>query len=196
MSARPASAYLADFSRRDGVNPSARAMPPQSLAERLEAARREGYEQGKAETIAICDARIAEIGSLVQAELAEARKAWAADEGARLAQQMQAGLDALGAGICEATARAIGPVLGGEVVRRSLVELATTVEALLAREPEIGITIAGPKDLLSILAARLSERPSITYRASDQCEVEVRAGTTQLRTRLQHWARLLEEARS
>lgn len=200
MRGLPASAYLADFSRAgEGAAPNARPVvqPVTSIADRIEAARADGYERGKAEATAAGEGRLAELRARVDAELAEARKAWTAEQGARLAGQLQAGLDGLSAGLADATARVLEPFLTAQIKQRAIAELADTVKAILAREPEIGIGIAGPADLLAALGTRLSDAASsITYRASNQCEVEVRAGHTVLLTRLQDWARRIEEARA
>jgi hypothetical protein len=192
MSGHPASAYLAEFSRGgDGVRPAPR---PPSAAERIEAARAEGYAQGTADATAVAEARLAELRSQFDAGLADARRAWAAEQGARLAGQLQTGLDGLLEDLAQATARVLEPLLAAEVARRTIEELAGTVEALLAREPEAGIAISGPKDILAAMRARMSSAASITYRPCDACEVEVRSGQTVLLTRLQEWARRIEEA--
>jgi hypothetical protein len=200
MSAAPAAPYLTEFGSAAG--PSVLAMVGQlGLSEEEQAAARiaeahaEGFEKGRAAALAALEPKLAEQAAQFQRQLAQERAAWAAREGDKLAGALAAGLEALEARIADAVTRILAPFLEARLCHQAVAELRAELDVLLAREPEIGLSIAGPEDLLEALRSRLSDqRCSVTYVTSQACDVSVGAGQTLLQTRLAAWKARIEEA--
>jgi hypothetical protein len=200
MSATPAASYLMEFGRDGGMAPPRRAADgavadPGDTASRIEAAHASGFDSGRAAAMAALEARLEEERAASARQLAAARQAWAAQEGERLALQLSAGLDELQARLSEATARVLEPFLRAELRRQAIASLGLELEALLARDPGIGISVTGPEDLLEALRDRLSGTAcAATYLTSGEPDVRILAGETILETRLAAWAAKIEEA--
>jgi hypothetical protein len=200
MSAAPAAPYLTEFGSAAG--PSVLAMVGQlGLSEEEQAAARiaeahaEGFEKGRAAALAALEPKLAEQAAQFQRQLAQERAAWAARDGDKLAGALAAGLEALEARIADAVTRILAPFLEARLCHQAVAELRAELDVLLAREPEIGLSIAGPEDLLEALRSRLSDqRCSVTYVTSQACDVSVGAGQTLLQTRLAAWKARIEEA--
>jgi hypothetical protein len=200
MSAAPAAPYLTEFGPSAG--PSVLAMVGQlglsdeeQAAARIAEAHAEGFEKGKAAALATLEPRLAEQAAQFRRQLAQERAAWAAREGDKLAGELAAGLETLEARIADAVARVLAPFLEARLCRQAVAELRTELDALLTRDSEIGLSITGPEDLLQVLRSQLSDqRCSVTYAASEACDVSVSAGQTQLHTRLAAWKARIEEA--
>jgi hypothetical protein len=183
MSAVPATSYLMEFGRDGGLplqrRDAASLAEADDAAARIDAAHASGFESGKAAAMAALEARLEDERASFARQLASARQAWVAEEGAKLAQRLSAGLGELEARIADTTARVLEPFL----------------EAVLSREPGIEVGVTGPEDLLQALRDGLAGRAcAATYRPSDALDVRIVAGQTVLETRLAAWVAGIEEA--
>ncbi|MDX2202218.1 MAG: hypothetical protein NW223_05670 [Hyphomicrobiaceae bacterium] len=201
MNVMPVAQFLKDFS---DVPLSAPVGPsPEELAEEraaaVEAARAEGHEAGREEGLtearAEAEARLAEQEQDFAQRLAEARATWVASEGAQLAASIGKALTHIHDEIIAVTAEVLKPFLVEAVRKQALAELSRTVEDILKREPEAGIAISGPEDLIRSLEVALSEHAgAMTFTPSQTMEIEVKAGHALLSTRIAAWVEKINEA--
>jgi hypothetical protein len=199
MSAVPATAYLMEFGRDGGLplqrRDAASLAEADDAAARIDAAHASGFESGKAAAMAALEARLEDERASFARQLASARQAWVAEEGAKLAQRLSAGLGELEARIADTTARVLEPFLEAELRRQAIAALRAELEAVLSREPGIEVGVTGPEDLLQALRDGLAGRAcAATYRPSDALDVRIVAGQTVLETRLAAWVAGIEEA--
>ena len=171
----------------------------EALSERMEAARASGFADGEAAAKAALELQLAQEREAHACELAAERQAWASGEGRKLAEQLAAGLGEIEAGIEQAAARVLAPVLQAELRRHALAELQVELDVLLTKDAGISVTISGPEDLLESLRKGLAERlpgkaSAVICRPSAEPEVRIAAGQTVLETRLAAWAARIEEA--
>jgi hypothetical protein len=196
MNVMPVAAFLKDFSDclPEAVGFS-HEETPEERAEAIEAARLEGMAQGRDEVTAEMDARLAEQEAAFEVRLAQARQDWATRDGARLAAAMLQGLDGMRDDVLAATAEALKPFMIESVRQKAVAELSRAIDDMLLRDPEIGIVISGPEDLLKVVEERLSERAgSFTFKPAESAEVEVKAGAALLSTRIAPWVEKIKEA--
>lgn len=199
MNVMPVAGFLKDFSDYVPVVVDTAADYAPELAadyaEQIEAARAEGITQGREEARAEMEAHIAEIEAGFEARLVQEREAWAERDGSRLAAAMLQGLEGVREEVVAATAQVLKPFLVEAVRQKALTELARAIDDLLLRDPEAGMVITGPADLLKVLELNLSERAgSFTFKPGDTAEVEVKAGAALLSTRIGSWAEKIGEA--
>lgn len=200
MNVMPVAGFLKDFSDYvpavvDTAMDFAPEADPVDVTEQIEAARAEGVAQGHEEARAEMEARFAELEAAFEARLAQERDAWAQHDGARLAAAMLQGLDGVREDVVAATAQVLKPFLIDSVRQKAVAELSRAIEDLLLRDPEAGMVISGPKDLLDVLEVHLNERAgSFTFKPSEIPEVEVKAGAALLSTRIAAWVEKINEA--
>lgn len=201
MNVMPVARFLKDFS--DVSLPAPPGPSLEELAEEraqaVEAARAEGHEAGRAEGLAEAraetDALLAQQEADFARRLAEARQAWVDQEGSALAASIGKALTRIHDDVLSATADVLKPFLVEAVRQRALAELSRTIEDILKREPDAGIAISGPEDLLKALEVQLSEHAgAMTFTPSSSPEVEVQAGHALLSTRISAWADKIHEA--
>ena len=97
--------------------------------------------------------------------------------------------------MAETTARVLEPFLRAELRRQAIADLRAELEVLLRKDAGIGISVAGPEDLLQALRDRLSGTScAVTYLANTEPDVRIAAGQTILETRLEAWAAKIAEA--
>lgn len=168
---------------------------PADVTERIEAAHAEGIAQGREDARAEMEARFAELEAGFEERIQKEREVWAQRDGARLAAAMLQGLDGVREDVVAATAQVLKPFLIESVRQKALAELSRAIEDLLLRDPEAGMVISGPKDLLDVLELHLNERAgSFTFKPSETPEVEVKAGAALLSTRIAAWVEKINEA--
>lgn len=199
MNVMPVAGFLKDFSDYVPVVETALEYMPEAepvdYTEQLDAARADGVAQGREEARAEMEARFAELEAAFEARLQQEREAWAQRDGARLAAAMLQGLEGVREDVIAATAQGLKPFLVESVRQRALAELSKAIEDLLLRDPEAGMVISGPKDLLDVLEVHLAERAgSFTFKPSETPEVEVKAGAALLSTRIAAWVEKINEA--
>lgn len=200
MNVMPVAGFLKDFSDYlpvvgDAPMEYAHEAEPVDYTEQIEAARADGIAQGRDEVRAEMEARFAELEAAFDARLAQERDAWAQRDGARLAAAMLQGLDGVREEVVAATAQVLKPFLVESVRQKALLELSRAIEDVLLRDPDTGMVISGPKDLLAVLELHLNERAgSFTFKPCDTAEVEVKAGAALLSTRMAAWVEKINEA--
>jgi len=196
MNVMPVASFLKDFSDyvpepvQFGQEPE-----PVDNTEALEAARAEGMAQGREEALAEMGARVAELEAAFEARLASERAAWARQDGALLATAILHGLENVREQVIDATAQVLKPFVADGVRQRALAELGRCIDDMLLRDPELGIVVSGPQDLVKVLELHLSERAgNFTFKPSASPEVEVKAGPALLSTRIASWLEKIDEA--
>jgi len=200
MNVMPVAGFLKDFSDYvpvvvDAPMEYAPEPEPIDISEQLEAARAEGIAQGREEARAEMESRFAELETAFEARLAQEREAWVQRDGSRLAAAMLQGLEGVREDVVAATAQVLKPFLIETVRQRALSELSRAIEDLLLRDPDTGMVISGPRDLLAVLELHLAERAgSFIFKVSETPEVEVKAGAALLSTRMAAWVEKINEA--
>jgi len=208
MSAVPVASYLAEFGSGADVGSGGPAWAPLGAGDgergataadvvsaRIEAAQAAGFASGKAAAMAILDARLKDQRAEFERELTSEREAWVAGEAERLATRLTGGLGELEQRLAETTARVLEPFLRAELRRQAIADLRAELEVLLRKDAGIGISVAGPEDLLQALRDRLSGTScAVTYLANTEPDVRIAAGQTILETRLEAWAAKIAEA--
>jgi hypothetical protein len=205
MSAVPAAAYLADFGREAMIagkatlvpQPLAREAGPSAaeIAARIDAAHAGGFESGKAAALAELEHKLQAQQVAHEELIAAERQAWASAEGERLAELIGAGLAEIEGRIADTVGRILQPFLGTALRRRAVGDLRAELEALLAKEPGISISITGPQDLLDEMRQRLDGKTqAATYHAAEGVDLRVEAGQSVLETRLGAWLTKMQEA--
>jgi hypothetical protein len=191
MTAVPAAAYLMDFAGEGRHGGGGRAG---EVAARIEAAHASGFEAGRSAARAELEAKLAEQRAAASRELAAARQAWVREEAQRLSERLAAGLAELEAGVADAAARALLPVLRSELQQQAIADLRADLERLTI-DPAVAITVRGRHDLLHALQAALSGSPrNVTYEPDGGADLRIAAGPAILETRLGAWAARIEEA--
>ena len=172
----------------------AQAKADAQLAEALEQARAQAHEAGRAEAERETrEAVVAELAGAHEQALEEARAAWVAEESARLAEALEAGLTDLQIRLAEKLARALEPFLARALREKACAEMAAMLERLLAAgEAGAEIRVEGPQDLLDALRAKLPERPGLVLHVvSGRPDIRVSCADTTLETQIAQWSRIL-----
>ena len=196
MNLIPVSAILKDFSEcpPEPVGISHEAFEEMS-APLIAAAREEGRQAGREEALAEAEAQIAEREAQFAAQLAAAREAWVASESKVLAEQINKGFAGLHDTVLAQVGQVLKPFLVEEVRQKAIAELAIAVGSLLSKEPDVGLEIAGPADLVKCLEGKLVDHADAVSTASANfCEVEVKVGSTVVATRIAAWLERINEA--
>lgn len=189
----PLAAYL-DRGNAGGAGAAAPFVPQMSREEELAQARQESESLGR--EVARCEheAVLLNERQLFDARLAEARQAWAQEQGQELAKAIGDGLSRIEAAIGEVTARLLEPLIIAEARRTALAELKETLSELLANPETATLRIEGPDDLLAALRQGLGLKNNIAFQVSDRPDIHVETGNTVIETRLGPWAARLREA--
>ncbi|WP_372425379.1 hypothetical protein [Salinarimonas chemoclinalis] len=125
-----------------------------------------------------------------EAVLADARAAWAREEGERLAEGVREGLATIEERIAEAAARALAPLLEAAARDKALAALASSVATLLRAEPALVLVARGPADLGEALLARLGDAASaVRFDPAETPDIVVEGEDVVIETRLSEWAR-------
>lgn len=206
MTALPASGYLVEFGAGgDAAGDHAGALGalagsgetpffPVACPTRAENAYEEGVESGRAAAKAEYEAKLEQHKAAFDKELAAARQAWCREQSDKLAQHLAASLKGLEVNIAETAARLLKPFLMERVKQAAIEDLCASLEGLLTREVSRTINVSGPEDLLEALRTRLADTAAVTYTCSNECDVRVLVGQTQIETRLGAWFSRIEEA--
>lgn len=157
-----------------------------------EEARRLALEEA-AVALGACEQQLADaeaaFAARLEAEMAEARARWCAQESERLAGLLQSGLDTVEAQIGEAIAAILRPFVREAARARALDELARRVRELLrAGAAGPAITITGSGDLAAALRARLADVPGIALAEGPATDLRITCDDSVLETQLSGWA--------
>lgn len=193
MTAIPLARFLVDFGTDVDRNADGARAESVSNAKMAESHAR-GYAEGKAAAEAAFAPRLEAQQIDFEQRLAAARKSWADAEGVALSDALVRAMKDLEARLAETTARILQPFLEADICRTAVAELATAIDAVLARDKAARIEITGPDDLLGALRVRLADKSSATFASSETCDIRVSIDQTVLETRLGAWMAAIEEA--
>jgi hypothetical protein len=160
------------------------------LAEAYHRGVQEGLDAGKSEA---ATARALERADLQKRTVIE-KLDFQMNEYARLSETLTAGFAELERRVAQATARVLQPLLIESVTGQIVDELCENV-ARLTRAGGVGlIKVRGPERLLSALKGKIeSLAVDVEYVEEEGVEISVSAQTTEIRSELAAWARLIED---
>lgn len=122
------------------------------------------------------------------------RERWAREEAEKLSAELTTGLKIIEEKVSDKVAKILIPFLGATLREQVLSELASTLDALLARGNATSVTIAASADLISELEPRLNvPSDSIKYLRSQESDFRIVADETIIETRLSAWLGRLSE---
>lgn len=198
-------ATSASVSRLFRAVPMQAAAAAESEADRLEAARKQGFGEGLAQARAELAAereqeRLAHGHALAQVreELSEA----VAD---RLVGELNDALERMRRALAEQIAAVLRPQLLDRLEQMSVEAIADVLPVLAAEERLAVVEVSGPERLLASLKDRLEDGAAeglsaaafeIRYSASDQPEIRVCANAAVIETQLRRWRAMVEESKS
>ena len=155
-----------------------------------------GVEDGKAAVEAEIAARLEEQKATFERDLVVARQSSCLEQGARIADQIQAAIGELEGRITDSTERVLRPFLDQAIRVQAIVELRATLQELVGKTPGITLEISGPEDLLAAVRASLpASSATVSYIANEACDVQVKAGASILETRIAAWLNQIEGPR-
>lgn len=193
--ALPVAYYLRDLSgdteRRGGRSLSQGGV---SESEALIAdAHARGVLEGRAAAQVEQDAALAQQQASFDQKLAAERQRWAAEQGAHLSALIATAFEDLEHRVAERVGAILKPFLSDSVRAKALEELSAFLNLMLAKGEYAKIAISGPKDLLSEIEARLSERHAgVTFAESDGTDVAVSADGTIIETQIGAWTEAIQ----
>ena len=204
MSVVPAAHFLMDFGGSEPVL----AVPDEMLAveeaaivadvatDPVDEAYVRGVEDGKAAVEAEIAARLEEQKATFERDLVASRESSCLEQGARIAEQLQAAIGDLEGRITDSTERVLRPFLDQAIRVQAIVELRATLLELVGKTPGITLEISGPEDLLAAVRASLpASNATVSYIANEACDVQVKAGASILETRIAAWLDKIEGPR-
>jgi hypothetical protein len=166
------------------------AKPNASL--RLEQAHLRAFEEGRAAARKELDDERGGLREALDAELAKARAAWAAEEGARLAQAHRAAIDSFETRCAQAVANILRPFLVRETIARVTDALVENLEAMFVARAQGIFEISGPAELLAALKEKFAAGAArMEFRPDDSLDVRVRVDETIIETQLGPWLKVL-----
>jgi len=196
VSGVPIANFLVDFGNKDlslelapaTLSPVLPIAEEVNWAERTEEAHARGFEEGRQAAEAEMETRLAECKAETEREIAAARAAWCAEAGPQLAAQFSTAVREMEDRVTDAIERILRPFLVSAVRRHAVNELRTTLEDLIGKNPGVALEISGPEDLLEAVRESLPESlKEVSYAANDAREIQVKAGTALIETRISNW---------
>jgi hypothetical protein len=167
---------------------------PRITAEDLERAvafaRREASAALAAANEAAAQTRIQDQAEF-DARLAEARAAWAREEGDVLALQINEAIGALEHRIGDTVAHVLTPFLDTEIRAKAVTDLCALVRTRLGGAPGAAVRISAPQDLLEAMRAGLGEMPGLAFAQEEGPEIRVVADDTLMESQLAAWSERL-----
>lgn len=162
----------------------------EKLSEAYHRGVQEGLDAGKAEA---ATARALERADLQKRAVIE-KLDFQMNEFGRLSETLKDGFADLERRIAQATARVLQPLLEQAVSRQIVEELAENV-ARLTRAGNLGLLkVRGPERLLSALKSKIEALAvDVEYVEEDGVEITVSAQSTEIRSELGAWSRLIED---
>jgi len=196
----PAAARLVEFSAMPIAEPSrpaiqifARPKSQSEIAAEREAERvAEAYLRGRNEGLdtarAEYQAKLKEAEAAFEGRLGAERLAWASEQGARLAEQVDGAFDALNSDIGDAVASILSPFIETALRARMVEELLRTLEKVLKGGRPQTLKIKGPEDLLQAIRRALGESAAaVEFETTEDVDVRVVADRTVIETQLDAW---------
>ena len=204
MSVVPAALFLMDFGGRGAALDIAdemlavdeAAIVADVATDPVDEAYVRGVEDGKAAVEAEIVARLDEQKERFERDLAASRESSCLEQGARIAEQLQAAIGDMEGRIADSTERVLRPFLDQVIRVQAIVELRATLQELVGKSPGITLEISGPEDLLAAVRASLpASVATVSYNANEACDVQVKAGASILETRIAAWLDQIERPR-
>jgi hypothetical protein len=197
----PAAPFLVDFASPVLAPELAEDVPQQASspggeidwAERVEEAYARGIEEGKRSAEAEAVVLLEEQKAVLDQSLAAAREGWCNEEGPKIAEQIGTALRDMEHRIAESAERVLRPFLAQAVRDQAIGQLRTIVHELVATNSGIALEISGPEDILNAIRTALSASlASATYVVDEASDVQVKAGTSVIETRISAWLKSSE----
>ncbi len=196
MSGVPIANFLVDFGNKDlslelapaTLSPVLPIVEEVNWAERLEEARARGFEEGRQAAELEVEKRLSEQKAEAEQDIAAARATWCAEAGPQLADQFSTAVREMEDRVTDALERVLRPFLVSAVRKHAISELRATLEELVGKNPGIALEISGPEDLLEAVRESLpASLKDVGYAANDAREIQVKAGTALIETRIANW---------
>lgn len=161
----------------------------------IAAAEARGYAAGRAEADAVLEAQRARHEQERDALFANARSAWAREEGARLAEQLAAAQETATQRLAEAVARTLAPILEQRLHQSTVDDFVATVRELMTHPDATALEITGPADLLAAFRAALGPAGErLRFIENDCPEARASMADSVVETRLALWRDRLRAA--
>lgn len=191
--ARP-SASLAPFTAKlpGAGRPAQQIAPPPDVEAFVRAAREEGRREGEARAAQAADQALVAQAEAHAGMLVAERRRWAETEASVLAAAFAERFQILEGRLAQSTARALLPFLADGLRREALRELQEIVAPLTEDGRYAAVSISGPEDLVSALAAHLGlAAATLVTRFDAGPDVRVQVDDTVIETRLRAWGERL-----
>jgi len=201
VSVVPAASFLVDFGRNDVAAKIIEETPlvaptfasDADMAARIEEAYARGLEEGRQAAELESLARADEQKAAAEQSLAAARQAWCAEESPRIAERLAASLSEMESRIGESVEAILRPFLSQAARDQAIRQLRAIIQDLVSASPGLTLEVTGPEDLLEAVRASLpASVVTVSYVASDACDVEVKIGASIIETRIAEWLRNIE----
>ncbi len=165
------------------AKPAREAEPAQDTAQIFE----DGRQAGLAEAQAMLDERVAQLNAEHAAALEGARRLWADELAARLAEQVQQALDEIGSQVADTVGRLLRPFLEAELRDAASRALIAQITPLLNGTDGALIRVAGPALLVETLRRVFPAGSAATFEETEATEVTILVGETMVETRIGPW---------
>jgi len=157
---------------------------PEPVATAFLRGRYQGLDDARAEF----EAKLKAAEESFEERLATERAAWVAEQGAQLAEKINAAVDTLSNDIGDSVAAILAPFLEEKLRVRIVEELLRSLEKVLKGGRPATLKISGPDDLLQLIRKTLGASSSaIEFEATDAVDVRVVADHTIIETQLEAW---------
>ncbi len=171
----------------------------QAIADAVAAASSEAYERGRADGVAFASAdyekKLNDLLNEHEAKLSDMRQEMERDIGEQLWQRLSDELHALRELYTEQTAKVIVPFLGEEIRKKAVLELVASVSRLVTEDQTVKIEVTGKQALLDGFQVAMPKHIlNVTYSATDETEIRIKANETVIESRISDWLRRMERA--
>jgi hypothetical protein len=193
----PVGFYLRELSgepaRRGGRGLSALGEGGASEIEaRVSEAHAHGVLEGRAAAQAANDAALASQTAALEQRLATEREMWAGEQGSLLGELIAASFADIEQRVSQKIGQILRPLLEEKLRAKAVMDLAQSLDSLLAKGDYAKVAISGPKDLLAALEARLGgAHAGLSFIETDRVDVTVEADETVLETRIKAWMEVI-----
>lgn len=200
MSVIPVAHFLMDFGIKSLPAEVADDTPVQAQvpgeaywSERIEEAHARGVEEGRKAAEADALVRLEEQNTAMQQNIEAAREAWVQEAGPRLAALLNGAIAEMENRIAEAVSHVLRPFLAQAVREEAIGRLRATLQDLVGNNPGLSLEISGPEDLIDAIRASLSPAVgAVSFVVGDATDVQVKAGSSLIETRIAAWMKNFE----
>lgn len=197
----PVAQFLVDFGSKPAPEvvtdellvPLVPSISEAEIAERVDEAHARGIEDGRRAAEEEAGVRLEEQALATQHEIAAARASWIDETAPQIAAEIGSAIEAMEDRIAAAVERALRPFLAQAARDEALRQLRATIAGLIATSPGITIEVSGPEDLLDAVRASLpASAAAASFVAKDTADIQIRAGTSLIETRIAAWMQTCE----